>query len=238
MKRWFLLITLLCGFFLNSSLPAQALRLGFDEFRNHNTANSATGESQLFVDVTDTSGGEDLSATQALFTFLNLGPNPSSITDVYFDDGTLLGIAGLIDADDAYLGSLGHSGVEFSQGASPGDLPGGTEAVPPFQVTEGFLADSDGGQGGVQAHGVNPGEWLGIVFDLQGVLTLADVFEDLATGNLRIGIHVQGFADGGSESFINDPPDTPVPEPATMLLFGSGLVWMAALGRKRLHRKR
>jgi hypothetical protein len=39
------------------------------------------------------------------FLFTNQGPLASSITDVYFDDGTLLGIAGVTN----------FSGVDFSQ---------------------------------------------------------------------------------------------------------------------------
>ena len=49
-----------------------------------------------------------------LFEFFNAGPAHSSITDVYFDDGTLLGIAGLIDADDGTLGPMADPDVDFS----------------------------------------------------------------------------------------------------------------------------
>ncbi len=145
--------------------------------------------------------------------FSNNGPADSSITGVYFDDGTLLGIAGLIDADDDALGSFGDPGVDFSQGASPPDLPGGNAVG--FQTTAGFLADSDPP---VQPNGVNPGQTLGVVFDLFGG-DFTDIVSELTTGELRIGIHVQGFATGGSESFVN----LPIPEPGTAALVGLGL---------------
>ena len=67
-----------------------------------------------------------------------------------------------------------------------------------------------------------------ITFDLQNGGTLQDVLDDLADGRLRIGLHAQGFAGGGSESFVN----TPLPEPsAGSLLVGAALAFAAL--RKR-----
>jgi hypothetical protein len=111
---------------------------------------------------------------------------------VYFDDGSLLSIAIIINS----------IGVSFSQFASPGNLPAASNAAPPFVTTAGFSADSDSP---VQPNGVNPGE----------------------SGTLRIGLHVQGYQSGGSESFVN------APEPASLAL--SGLL-LAALAGARLRR--
>jgi hypothetical protein len=102
-----------------------------------------------------------------------------------------------------------------------------------FQTTAGFSADSNQP---VQPNGINPGEFLQIIFSLQSGGTLQDVYNELVTGELRIGIHVQGFDSGGSESFINTPP-TSVPEPTTMLLFGLGLLGVAGFGRMKLIRR-
>jgi hypothetical protein len=200
-----------------AACPAQAITLGFFCISNTSATNCSTGAAQLSVDVADLGGG------QVQFSFYNAGPAASSITDVYFDDGSLLGIASLIDADD---GIGGDAGVDFTQGASPGNLPAGNNATPPFQATSGFLADANPA---VQPNGVNPNEWLGIIFDLQVGQTFADVLAELAGGSLRIGIHVQGFQNGGSESFINNP----VPVPAALWLFGSGLLALAGLTRRR-----
>lgn len=170
-----------------------------------------------------------------MFTFFNIGLDASSITDVYFDDGGLLGIAGLIDVDDNALGSFGDSGVDFSQGASPPKLPSRNNVTPSFVTTAGFLADSDPP---TQPNGVNPGESLGILFNLAPTKTFADVIANLDNPpDLRIGIHVQGYASGGSETFVNNtsggiPPEV-IPEPGTLLLLGSGLAGLGFFRRRK-----
>jgi hypothetical protein len=98
--------------------------------------------------------------------------------------------------------------------------------VPAFNVTGMFKADADNPS---PAKGINPGEWLGIFFALQSGQTYADVINDLATGELRVGLHVQAFSGGGSESFVN----TPVPLPAAIWLFGGGLLGLMGLIRRR-----
>jgi hypothetical protein len=201
---------------------------GFTGVTNNKVADTATGAAQLFVGVSDASvGGQN----RAAFRFFNLGPAASSIADVYFDDGSLLGIASITSS----------AGVSFSQGASPGNLPGGNGIN--FATTAGFLADSDAP---VQPNGVNPGESLTITFNLINGNTFADTLaaieQGLALGstsnqpgqptNLRIGIHVQGFDGGGSESFVNGPPRTPVvPLPPAVI---AGTVLMAGMALRRL----
>jgi hypothetical protein len=166
--------------------PACAETYGFSNITGDSATNAATGEAQLSVDVG--AGG----AGQVRFDFHNVGAAACSITDVYFDDGVLLGIASIING----------AGVQFAQYASPSNLPGGTNVDPDFQTTAGFSADSDPP---TQSNGVNPGESLGIVFNLKAGATLQGVLDSLADRTLRIGIHVQAFANGGSESFVNIP---------------------------------
>ncbi|KPK75542.1 MAG: hypothetical protein AMJ79_10985 [Phycisphaerae bacterium SM23_30] len=211
MKTKFLLILVVAVSLLAVlDKPADAtLSFRFYNITNNNAADAGIGE-YLFVDVTDPEGEEE----QVLFTFRNESPVPSSICDVYFDDGALFGIAS-IDNDDP--------GVSFTQLANPGDLPGGNNIDPPFVTTEGFSADSDSP---VQAMGVNPGETLGILFVLQDGSVFQDVVNDLYSEALRIGIHVQGFDGGGSESFVN------VPAPGALMLGGIG-IGLLGLWRRR-----
>ncbi|MFC1782241.1 hypothetical protein ACFL02_01480 [Planctomycetota bacterium] len=181
----------------------------------NNPLDASIGE-YLFVEVIDPGNG------QALFQLSNQSPIASSITDVYFDDGTLLGIASIDDTG---------SGVSFSQYAKPKDLPNGGNITPPFETTAGFSADSDPP---VEPMGVNPGESVGIYFNLKNGGIYDDVIDELATGELRIGIRVQGYDSGGSEGFVNmPPPTTPIPSPGALMLGGIGVGLIGWLRRRQ-----
>jgi hypothetical protein len=197
-----------------AATPARAVVLGFDCISNNLAGDCAIGEAQLSVNVTDAGGGT------VLFSFSNSGPNASSITDVYFDDGSLLALAVVIND------LVAPGNVDFSQGASPGNLPAANNADPDFESTAGFNADSNPP---TQPNGVNPGETLGILFTLQGGQIYDDVLAELADGRLRIGIHVQGFASTGSESLVN----VPVPEPTTLALLALGAASLVAARSRR-----
>ena len=207
--------------FVLAAAPAGADTIGFYNITINDPGDDAIGEAQLFVEVTD--GGFDGEFNQVLFTFTNTGPGASSICDVYFDDGSLLGIASIDNT------SPGDPDVFFEQDASPGNLHSGNDADPAFVTTEGFSADSDPP---AQTNGVNPGEYLGILFNLQEYKTFSDVLADLESGELRIGIHVQGFDTEGSESFVNNA--NPVPIPPSVLLIGSGLIGLVGFRRKKI----
>jgi len=181
-----------------------------------NPANATIGEAQLFVDVLAVT--DPLATGDVFFRFRNVGNHACSITDVYFDDGALLGISSLVNGP----------GVSFSPGASPPDLPRGNELDPPFVTTAGFLADSTTPH--LQQNGVNPTEWLEVHFDLLPGKSYGDVIDSLSDGSLRIGIHVQAFPDGGSESFVNNGV---IPAPGAIALGSIGVVLVGFLRRRR-----
>ncbi len=199
---------------------AQAATYSFVGVASNNATNTTTGQNQLSVDVIDSGSGT------VSFTFNNAGPLASSITDTYWDDQ-----AGLLGT----IGSItGSAGVSYSSGANPPNLPGGNTIG--FSVSPaGASADS---KSPTQPNGVNPGEWLTIVWSLVTGATYSDVLAALnlggdQTGSMRIGIHVQGFANGGSEAFVNAPPPAPVPVPAASVLLMGGLAAMGLLRRRR-----
>lgn len=201
---------------------------GFKNITNNDPESAAIGEAQIIMEVSQYAAATVNDPEQVLFLFKNLGPEASSISEIYFDDGTLLGISQVING----------TGVAFTSGsADPGDLPGGDSITPVFNVSAGFLAEASNP---APANGVQPGEQVGIVFNLINGKTTNDVIAALALGltdggnsdALRVGMHVIGFANDESESFINGPV---VPEPSTFAI--AGLSGLAILGYGLRRRK-
>ena len=172
-----------------ASSPAQALQFNFNNITHKSAINELAGERQLLVDVTDSFGKEDPASNNVLFKFSNVGPFASSMTQIYFDNSTVLKNMGTIVDSGA--------GVDFAAAAGNMNLPGGKTVnfSPDFKIQA---------TGAVSQNGVNPGEWVSVFFNLSTNKTLKDVFNDLKSGSLRVGMHVQAFSDGGSEAFVNN----------------------------------
>lgn len=195
---------------------ANSATVTFDCITHNNAGNCIIGETQLSVEIHESGGN------QVYFIVKNTGTFASSIEGVYFDDGTLLGISSLTDSDE---GTGGLAGVDFSAGsASPPELPGANLVSPQFVTTAGFLADADNP---APTRGINPNEWLGVTFNLQNGGTYYDVINELQTGELRIGLHVQAFESGSSESFVNNL--LPVPLPAAGGLLALALIVLSRI---------
>lgn len=212
------LLLTICVLALLAAPASFAVSFGFQNITGNAATDAEIGEAQLHLDVTDRGSGI------VRFAFTNSGPAASSVTDIYFDSRiTLLGGMGIIDADQ----NGGDPGVDFSKGATPGNLPGANLANPAFQATRGLSADSDPP---VQRNGINPGELLVLLFNLRNQSDFDDVIAALGSGQLRVGSHVQGFAGGGSESFVNGPA---VPEPNTALLATIAVGFVGGALRRR-----
>ena len=184
----------------------------FTGVSNNSATNTQIGESQFSVEVTDAA------AAGVWFTFYNAGPDPSSITQVYFDNGPAG--SGALSAITAF--SYSNAGISFSVGAAPPNLPGGETLTPAFTATAGLTAAASEP---APHNGVNPFESVGILTTLAVPYSYADVLDQISTGALRIGIHAQAFADGGSESFVTSwiRPAPIVPTPGSLLLATFGL---------------
>lgn len=225
---------------------ASVQTFGFTNITNNGGPNVA---SQLFVDVWDANGALtglpafygtgvpsslNIAPDHVLFVFRNTAAIASIITQVYFDDGTLLNPSTprVWDTDD---NTNLRGNVDFTQGAGgpgPGVLPGGASLPIPFVVTAGFLAKADAPP---PMRGINDGsDLLGLSFQLINGQTWSDTIAAFSlggnVGGLRIGLHVQGLPGGQSDSFINTIPDLPPPLGGTVPEPISVAVWSLILG--------
>lgn len=203
----------LVGFFvvtcaLVAGTQAQAEMYGFTGLSLTSATNVAGGQAQLSINVTDAG------SNRALFTFNNVGSSAMSITDIYFDNGSAL---------SSLYSITNGPGVSFSNGASPPNLPSGNTAIPPFVADFGMDSDPPPSH-----NGVSPGESVGITFNLSG--DYSDLISELNSSVTRVGIHVQGFGNGGSETFVHS---SVVPVPGALALAGLGMLLIAPI-KKRL----
>lgn len=190
---------------------ANAITFNFSCITDNDPSNTACriAESQMTLDVGFLDG-------QALFTFSNTGSSDAFIADIYF----------MYDAIDylSFDSILNESGVSFSEGARPRHLPA-YHGLPRFSV--------DADRKGSGKSGIDLDESLSILFDLNGAV-FGDVLNAMNTGELIVGLHVQGIGLNNqySESLINT---SAVPVPGAIWLFGSGLLTLAGLIKRRKH---
>ena len=177
----------------------------FNAITSNNSINTAIGESQLRLTVSDAGGGF------VNFEFSNSGAEKLSITKIYFDDvdDNAMFASSIVSIDDS------QSGVSFSEYTGGGNLSGGAAAG--FQATAGLAAFADKPRR--TRNGVNPGESVGILLDVANGHSFGDITTALADNSLKIGLQSQGFALGGKESFVADGSPPAVPEPASLAIF-------------------
>lgn len=211
---------------------SHAVTISFDCIEGTVT-NCAFGETNLSATVTDSDPMITVNANQVLFTFFNdtftMGDD-AVVTQIYFDDGSTSVLDDFANTGMMVAGKNGlfETGTDFlttNPPPGPGDLPGGNDP--------GVLFSSDfsvGAQASVANNGLTSNDSLAILFDLVMGVSFQDVIDQLASGDLRIGLHVQSFpSDGESGSFVN----TPVPLPAAFWLFGSALVFFGSRLKRR-----
>jgi hypothetical protein len=172
----------------------------------------SAGETQLYLGISPLSDG------QASFVFTNTGPAQSSVSQIYFDFAPALHLG---------LEAINNGpGVDFEvPHRDQENLPGGKTLENRFLSDLGISADNP-----APFNGINPDEGLELRMSYNGAY---DLFDAIENEELRIGLHVQSFAGGYSESFVNTRAhlDT-IPEPGTLsILLAGGFVlrWIRRL---------
>jgi len=222
-RRYMSFVSIVLVFVLILSTEARAAMYDFEVIPDTQGGNPVIGN-QLSLVITEVVDQIDIGGVlhnQALFTFNNAGPVPSTIAAVYFQDGELLKIAEIIN-------TLDPDKVVFAEGGSPPVLPGGGSL--PFPFTEPtainwfMAAESKSGNWA----GVDPTESLGIKFALQPSRAFEHVIDAIELGfttqipgkTLRIGMHVISIGDNEySQSYIL----TPVPGAFLLGILGLGV---------------
>jgi len=194
--------------------------------------NGAIGEAQFFMTVDDQGYNTAVDAYQVLFMFENLqvdGWQQTFIDGIYFYDGVLFDLAEIDDSS---------GGVSFSEGASPPHLPGDGA----FTLTYGVavIGDIDADPPGGGGNGIDPGEWISVLYTLRNDLpgpsvyaTFSDVITGLEDHTIAVGLKAQGFPFGGpedSEAFYNNGV---IPAPGAVLLGSIGVALVGWLRRRR-----
>lgn len=217
-----LLIALLLFYPATSKADSLLDTIYFEKFTNNGNPDVS---GQLYVEIWDT--GPTTPNTVGFKFFNTQAVTDSSIAQIYFDDGALLGIASITNSGD---------GVNYTQPATPGELPSANTLSPVFVTSTYFGVALSAGGDPNQKYGVDEfDEWVLIKFDLESGKTPASVLAALAmdwndpnfvNDGLRIGLHVQSIGNDlgfdGSDSYVNK-----VPEPGILILLG---IAMSAIG--------
>lgn len=179
-----------------------------------------------------TASDDGVGAGQVGLLFENfLGGSSASIANIYFEDGTVF----------SSFHSMTHGGgVEFGHDAgAPHDPPG----INDFDSTQSFSVNADNPK---PENGINPGEWLRVVFNLQTGIDFNEIISALANGllktngdpgynsqvpSLRVAFHVIDLPLGESDSYMSEGPQN-IPLPAPLGLGLAGLAGVFVMARK------
>ena len=201
-----LLIVCLCASTLNAALVTY-------ERITSNSEVDISGQLTLHVssngNVYDDVLGVTVNKVKFKFTN-NAGGIDSAISEIYFYDGSLLNMYSI---DDSF------PGVDFEdlgESTNPAELPGYNPDYSLLAVLSATEAENPGSK-----KGVNVGQWIDIGYTLLPGKTFQDLLNDMATGEVVVGVHVKSIEQSGGGSAQSDSFIT-VPEPATICLLGIG----------------
>ncbi|MBM0744712.1 PEP-CTERM sorting domain-containing protein [Phormidium sp. CLA17] len=214
-----------------NALPAGAISFNLSPTLTNVSGDYANISSQFGVTLSD----DGLSTGQAKFTFTNVGPVSSSITDIYFGKSGTDGFGEFFSTTGVQIAE--SSGVDFSAIAIEKlNKPGGGIKWDAVYGADPNAPVSPNGVGNTGAESVS------FTFNLSSGKTIQDAFNAFQGGDsapLAIAFHVQSLP-GGKSDWYGTSNVTPkdVPEPFTMLGTAGALGFSALFKRQQNKRSK
>ena len=178
-------------FSAGSARPASGIRLGFKTVSGNADHGEIICDSNFFMDVTD------IRDRRIMITFHNRSQLPCTISDIYFVDAEVFTIS-IQNVRNHHSTLAPECSVDLTT-AQRQVAPEPYHNSSTYQVARQNTDDNDGMPDGIQ-----PNESLGIVFDLQAGVTLADIIGALSNGILNVSLKLLGVAQGTGGVLIND----------------------------------
>ncbi|MDH7503966.1 MAG: hypothetical protein QHJ82_14820 [Verrucomicrobiota bacterium] len=217
MKKLILIAGCSVALAMSQVAVADYIEVGFQRLT---TTSGYDVSSQLRMEV-----AVDEDAQTVGFKFFNDVGISSVISEIYFDDGML--------KEKPAIATSGGD-VEYVQGATPENLPGGENLDPDFKADIIFSAEPDNPE---PHHGVRErGQWVQLTYGLGEFKDLDAVVSALANGDLRVGLHVTAINGNDSDSYINSRPLPPMSIPdsgLTAMLLGVGMVVLGFVAKRK-----
>jgi len=176
-------------FSAGSSRLVSGIRLGFKPVSGNASEIDCLADANFFMDIID------IHECRIMLSFHNQAPVPCAISNIYFEDGDTFSIS---------VQGVRGAGATMTQTCAidTGSQQSAPDPYHDFCTCQVASCNPEGAD--AMQDGIKPNESLGVVFDLQSGVTLADIVNALSKGTLNIRLKLPGAVQGADGILIND----------------------------------